>query len=220
VTTAKVESEGAAEAGSPEQERVISIWPNVASLSRLAVAPILIALLAWTSAGGATPAAWVWWTASIIFALGMATDALDGYLARRLDSVTQFGRMIDPLVDKVLTQSALVMLASISMTSQMVPAWAVALILAREVLITGLRGWAEVAGLDFSASPLGKAKTASQTVAILAAFVFAVPGLLDPVLAVTTVFWLVMLAMTLTLLSGVDYCLRLRRAFQSLNMKI
>ncbi len=217
MATADVENEGAAEAVHQELERVISIWPNVASLSRLAVAPMLIALLAWTSAGGATPAAWVWWTAAVLFGFGMATDALDGYLARRLDSVTQFGRMIDPLVDKVLTQSAFVMLASITTTSPMVPAWAVALILAREVLITGLRGWAEASGLDFSASPLGKAKTASQTVAIIAAFVFAVPSLLDPVLAVTVVFTLVMVTMALTLLSGVDYCLRLRRAFQSLE---
>ncbi len=195
-------------------ERQISIWPNVLSLSRLGMAPILVALLAFSSSGSQTPAVWVWWTAAALFGIGMATDALDGYLARRLDSVTQFGRMIDPLVDKVLTQSAFVMLAAMPATAAMVPAWAVALILGREVLITGLRGWAEASGLDFSASPLGKAKTAIQTVAILAAFILSVPGLLEASTAVATVFWLTMLALTLTLGSGIDYCLRLRRAFK------
>jgi len=194
-----------------DDERQVSIWPNVVTLSRLALAPLLVLMLACYATGHDVAAA-VWWLAATVFGIGMATDALDGYLARRLDSVTRFGRMIDPLVDKVLTQSAFVMLAALPETSATVPAWAVALILAREVLITGLRGWAEAEGLDFSASPFGKAKTASQTVAILAAFVVPALAASAPAASATVAFGLVMLALALTLGSGIDYCIRLRRA--------
>ena len=149
-----------------------------------------------------------------IFGVGMATDALDGYLARKLDSVTIFGRMMDPLIDKVLIQSTLILLAVSSWTSSLVPFWAVILIICRETLITGLRGYAEVQQIDFSASKLGKGKTMSQTIAIimiLGGMAVHGPSMID-MLYSEICYWAIILATTLTIISGLDYAIKLRSA--------
>ncbi len=197
-----------------DEERVISPWPNIVSMSRLGAVPlILVFYLLWFD-GFDFPESWAWWAVLTVFGIGMATDVLDGYLARRLDSVTVFGRMIDPLIDKILIQSMLILMAASPWTSALIPSWAVVLILAREVLITGFRGYAEVQDIDFSASPLGKGKTASQTIAILMIFGgFAVHGasMADMVYA-DICFWMMMLATFLTVASGGEYVVRLRNA--------
>ena len=94
------------------------------------------------------------------------------------------------------------------------PVWAVILILAREVLITGLRGIAEVQKIDFSASNLGKGKTMSQTIAIIMILgCLAVHGSsMAEMVYADICFWMVMIATTLTLISGLDYVVKLRKA--------
>ena len=194
--------------------REVSPLPNIVSMSRLVAVPILTFIFVCWGVGDIFPESWFWWVSLTIFSIGMATDALDGYLARKLDSVTVFGRMIDPLIDKILIQTMLILLASSAWTSELVPVWAVILILAREVLITGLRGFAEVQKIDFSASNLGKGKTMSQTIAIIMILGgLAVHGSsMSEMIYADICFWMVMIATTLTLISGLDYIIKLRKA--------
>ena len=197
-----------------DEQRAISPWPNIVSMSRLGAVPlILLIYLLWFDTE-IFPEPWVWWTILAVFGIGMATDVLDGYLARRLDSVTIFGRMIDPLIDKILIQSMLILMATSQWTSALVPSWAVVLILAREVLITGFRGYAEVQDIDFSASSLGKGKTTSQTVTILMILGgFAIHGSsMANMFYAEICFWMMMLATFLTVASGMEYVVRLRNA--------
>lgn len=104
---------------------------------------------------------WSSGVAFIIFALAAFTDWLDGYVARRYELCTNFGRLMDPLADKILVASALICLIPIF------PAWVVVIIIAREFLITGLRLLAVDRGIVLSADLLGKQKTTWQLITIL-----------------------------------------------------
>jgi CDP-diacylglycerol--glycerol-3-phosphate 3-phosphatidyltransferase len=101
--------------------------------------------------------------ALLIFIAASVTDWLDGYLARRLNQITNFGKLMDPLADKVLVASALICLIPL----HALPSWAVIVIIAREFLITGLRQLAASQGVILPADPLGKHKTAWQFITIL-----------------------------------------------------
>ena len=192
----------------------MSPWPNIVSMSRLGAVPILIVIFVYWGNGQFFPDPRFWWIVLGIFSTGMATDALDGYLARKLDSVTIFGRMMDPLIDKILIQSMLILLSVSTWTSNLVPYWAVILIICRETLITGLRGYAEVQQIDFSASRLGKGKTMSQTIAIIMILAgLAIHGAsMQEMLYSEICYWAIMIATTLTVISGIDYAVKLRYA--------
>ncbi len=99
----------------------------------------------------------------IIFIIAALTDALDGYLARSRNLITTLGKFLDPLADKLLTISALILLCSIGK----VPAWILITITAREFIITGFRTLAASSGVTIAASPLGKIKTITQFAAII-----------------------------------------------------
>ncbi|MDD7305825.1 MAG: CDP-diacylglycerol--glycerol-3-phosphate 3-phosphatidyltransferase [Peptoniphilaceae bacterium] len=101
--------------------------------------------------------------AAIVFAIAALTDALDGHLARSRNLVTTFGKFADPLVDKVLTMAAFIVLTQ----SQIIPAWAVIIIIARELIITGFRTIAQMRNITIAASKGGKLKTLSQCFAIV-----------------------------------------------------
>ena len=197
-----------------EEVRKVSPWPNIVSMSRLVAVPILIVIFVFLGDQQIFPDPWFWWVVLGIFSTGMATDAIDGYLARKLDSVTIFGRMIDPLIDKILIQSMLILLSMSTWTSTLVPYWAVILIICRETLITGLRGYAEVQQIDFSASKLGKGKTMSQTIAIIMILAgLAIHGAsMEEMLYSEICYWSIMIATTLTVISGIDYAIKLRSA--------
>ena len=183
-------------------------------MSRLGAVAIRIVIFFYWGNGQFFPDPWFWWIALVIFSTGMATDALDGYLARKLDSVTIFGRMMDPLIDKILIQSMLILLSVSTWTSNLVPYWAVILIISRETMVTGLRGYAEVQQIDFSASRLGKGKTMSQTIAIIMILAgLAIHGAsMQEMLYSEICYWAIMIATTLTIISGIDYALKLRYA--------
>ena len=100
---------------------------------------------------------------AVIFALASLTDFLDGYLARRRKQITWLGQMMDPIADKLLTSAAFISLVQLGAA----PAWMVALIIGREIAITGLRSLAHARGVTIPASRLGKIKMASQVTAIL-----------------------------------------------------
>lgn len=133
--------------------------PNILTLARIAAIPALVILLLFDSR---TTSFW----AAAVFGAAAITDWLDGWLARKWQVVTVLGKFLDPLADKLIVMAALIMLIPL----ERVPAWAVFLILAREMVVTGLRSIASSEGIVISASDLGKYKTIFQMTAI--------PGLL------------------------------------------
>ena len=137
--------------------------------------------------------------AGIVFALAAFTDGLDGYIARRRDDVTTFGKLMDPLADKLLIVAALVSLVALDRLQ----AWIAMVIIARELAVTGLRAVAVEEGVVIAASWLGKVKTALQVAAVIALIAT------DP--APLWVDVLVYVAVAMTLISGADYFLGLRR---------
>ena len=134
------------------------IWnlPNILTLLRIASIPILVSVLF-------SPSKSAGFWAAVIFAIASITDWLDGYLARRMGIVTVFGKFLDPIADKLIVMSALIMI----LPYDRAPAWMVLIILGREIIITGLRGLASTEGIIIPASNLGKFKTIFQIVAIL-----------------------------------------------------
>jgi len=130
--------------------------PNLLTLGRVAVIPLLVVIMLYDSREAG------FWAAAL-FAAAAVTDFIDGWLARKWGVVTVLGKFLDPLADKLIVMAALVML----IPHGRVPAWAVFLLLAREVIITGLRSIASSEGIVIDASDLGKIKTIYQMVAIL-----------------------------------------------------
>jgi CDP-diacylglycerol--glycerol-3-phosphate 3-phosphatidyltransferase len=129
--------------------------PNILTMVRIAAVPIVAVLLMDDSRAGG-----VW--AAAIFGLAAITDAFDGWLARKWEAVTVLGKFLDPLADKLIVMASLIMLIPLDR----VPAWAVLVILSREMVITGLRSIASSEGIVIDASPLGKYKTIFQMSAI------------------------------------------------------
>lgn len=144
-----------------------------------------------------------------LFIVSSATDYADGYIARKYQLITDFGKLMDPLVDKIMTMSAFVCLVSLGS----VPAWAVIIIVSREFLITGLRLMAAVRGKVLAAERLGKLKTIWQIVTIL--FCLVVLAIVDqfggvlnaPAVTSLNVIGLTLIFLTvgLTLWSGISY---------------
>ncbi len=129
--------------------------PNILTLARVAAVPVVLVLLLSDSRVSG-----VW--AAAIFGIAAVTDFIDGWLARKWGVVTVLGKFLDPLADKLIVMVALIMLIPLDR----VPAWAVFMILAREMVVTGLRSIASSEGIVIDASELGKYKTIYQMVAI------------------------------------------------------
>lgn len=130
--------------------------PNQITLARLVLTGIFVAVVA-------LQVPWSWSWAALLFIVGSITDFIDGWLARKWGMVTQFGALMDPLVDKVLTCSAFVILAAAGIQ----PAWVACVVLAREFLITGLRTLAASHGSVLSADSWGKWKTGAQIAVLI-----------------------------------------------------
>lgn len=178
--------------------------PNIVTLFRIACIPLMVVLLL-----SPTREAGFW--AAAVFALASASDWLDGYLARRMGIVTVFGKFLDPIADKLLVTAALVMILPFNR----VPAWIVLVILAREIVITGLRSIASSEGIVIHASDLGKYKTIFQITAIIGLLLHYEYrwffGIDHPLLTVSMhnagMFFL-WIALALTVWSGVDYLVK------------
>lgn len=145
--------------------------------------------------------------ATLIFAIASFTDFLDGYLARRDNLVTNFGKFADPLADKILVCSAMIMLVS---TGEM-PAWAVIIIIAREFTITGFRIIAASENITIAASPLGKFKTVTQLISNILLLtgieIFRPIGM--------AIFYL---AVVFTVISGADYLIKNKKVLDLENI--
>ncbi len=168
--------------------------PNAISIVRILAAPVLIALLL-------SPNQKTSLIAAIIFLAASLTDWLDGYLARRMGVETTFGKFLDPLADKLLIVTCLVMLIPLGR----VPAWMAALIIGREIAVTGLRAMASANGIVIAAERIGKYKTVFQIASVTALLVHYKFWGVD-FQAIGMVFlWI---ALIFTVWSGVGYFVR------------
>ena len=129
--------------------------PNILSLIRILLVPVLVVVLMTRVTNHEVIGVVVFWVASL-------TDALDGYLARRWKQVTTLGKLLDPLADKLLVSGALISLVELNLA----PAWITFIILAREFAVTGLRGIASEEGMTIPAGTVGKWKMGFQVAAI------------------------------------------------------
>lgn len=147
--------------------------PNYLTLARIVIVPLLVVVLL-------TPLAERYLGMSgyalaiVIFLLASFTDILDGHLARRRNQVSNLGKFLDPIADKLLVSAALIVLVE----KHLAPSWAVVVILAREFIVTGLRSVAATEGIVIQAQSIGKLKMWAQCVAIVALLVAGATG--DP----------------------------------------
>lgn len=161
------------------KDGIFAYWPNRITASRFVGSLVLFLLLSLPGMQGAEPGAVVLQVCFWLFIAIAATDFLDGWLARRGGLVTAFGRVADPFVDKVMVLGSMIFLAVMEWSSGWFPAWIVVVVLAREFLVTGIRGYVESLGLEFPADWFGKVKMIIQCVAIgvvMGLFAFDWPG--------------------------------------------
>lgn len=168
--------------------------PNIITLMRMATAPVLVCLMLYSGPLAAALAAGV-------FFLAVVSDFLDGYIARNYGSGSTLGKFLDPLADKVVVMTALIMLAGMARTPR-VPAWMVAILVTREVLVTGLRAIAAAEGLVIGAEELGKYKMTLQAIAIQGLLIHYTYLHIDFFTAGLFVLWI---AMAVSVWSGIDY---------------
>jgi CDP-diacylglycerol---glycerol-3-phosphate 3-phosphatidyltransferase len=170
--------------------------PNTLTLGRIAAIPIIILLLYF-------PNRLSTFIAALFFSAAAITDYLDGYLARQRGLVSSFGKIMDPVADKLLVSSAFVMLVY----HGWVPAWIVCIIIGRELAVTGLRNIIAESGGDVSASWLGKYKTGFQIAAIIPLFLHYDYFNISMTAIGTFFLWG---ALLFTIWSGADYFIRAR----------
>jgi CDP-diacylglycerol--glycerol-3-phosphate 3-phosphatidyltransferase len=172
--------------------------PNALTVIRILLVPVVVvALLDKTHDGDLL--------AAIVFAAASLTDAIDGYIARTRNSITTFGKLMDPIADKLLIIASLVSLVSLGR----VQAWVAMVIIAREFAVTVLRMAATQQGVVLAAGPLGKLKTVAQVATVMA--LIAVTG--HPA-------WLSLLVyatVAITVLSGADVVFGLRRRISEMD---
>jgi CDP-diacylglycerol---glycerol-3-phosphate 3-phosphatidyltransferase len=173
--------------------------PNVLTVFRILLVPVLVAALLSEAGSGDLLAA-------IVFAVASLTDALDGWIARRNRSESTFGKLMDPLADKLLVVAALVSLVALDRLSAVVAM----VIIAREFAVSGLRIAAGQQGVVIPASLLGKAKTIVQIAAVLALIASDDPH-------EVWVLVLVYAMVALTVASGADYFLNFRRRLERVS---
>lgn len=187
-----------------KKEKPLELWniPNLLSIFRLLAIPFVVFFLFF-------PSPLASFMAALIFSLASLTDLLDGYIARQQKTETPIGKLLDPMADKLLITSAMIMLISL----ERIPAWIVVLIVGREIAITGLRGIASVQGIVIAASKWGKAKTVLQSIALIGLLLhYEYLGIDFHLLGMI----LLVIALLITLWSGLDYFLKFYREHQKL----
>jgi CDP-diacylglycerol---glycerol-3-phosphate 3-phosphatidyltransferase len=173
--------------------------PNALTVVRILLVPVVVVALIVESPGGSVIAA-------VVFALAALTDGLDGYIARTRHSVTTFGKVMDPVADKLMVAAALIALVSLDRLA----AWVAMVVIAREFAVSGLRIAAGQQGVDIPSSNLGKAKTFVQVAAVLALIAASDP---DAAWVQALVYSMV----AITVLSGADYFLNFRRKLEEVS---
>jgi CDP-diacylglycerol--glycerol-3-phosphate 3-phosphatidyltransferase len=174
--------------------------PNKLSLFRVIIIPVFV-LFFYLDKMTSEYSIYAYFLAPL-FILASLTDFFDGYIARKYNLVTVFGKFIDPLADKLLVMTALIIL-----TPDYIPYWVTILILAREFIVTGIRLVAVGDGKVIAASKLGKYKTASTMIGLIV--LLLVPYIAGSRELVSDIgLWIIYLGALLTLVSGIDYFLK------------
>ena len=167
--------------------------PNKLTVLRMILVPVFMVLMMFSG---------VWqFLGLLVFIIASVTDWLDGYLARRDNLVTTFGKFMDPLADKMLTTAALLIL----MEKGFISSWVLLIVLGREFLVAGVRLAAVGEGKVIAASMWGKAKTVSQMIAIIASIILINIPNFDAFVIVNVLIWI---STILTLISGADYLIQ------------
>ena len=178
-------------------KREIFNLPNIITLIRISVVPFLFILL--TEPGE-------FWSLilAILFAVASITDMLDGYLARKYNMITTMGKFLDPLADKLIVNTAMILMIPIGR----IPAWIVAITIIRDLIVDGIRSIASSEGLYIQASTLGKQKTIAQLFAVTALMVwYPFFGVNSYIVGMALLY----IALLLTIYSGLDYLVRFYR---------
>jgi len=182
----------------PAGQKDIYNLPNTITMLRLGVIPALFGLLA-------SPGPLMSLILAFLFIVAAATDLLDGYIARRYRIVTTMGKFLDPIADKLIVNTAMILLIPIGR----IPAWIVAIIIIRDFAVDGMRSIASSEGIVIQASKLGKRKTLCQIFAV-SALIIHYPFLGAD--AHTVGMAILFIALFLTLYSGIDYYLKFYRS--------
>jgi CDP-diacylglycerol--glycerol-3-phosphate 3-phosphatidyltransferase len=182
---------------SPAERKIFNL-PNVLTMLRIAVVPALFFLLLSPGETGSLILAG-------LFVLASLTDILDGWVARRYGIVTTMGKFLDPIADKLVVNTAMILMIPIGR----IPAWVAAIIVIRDFVVDGIRSIASSDGIVIAASPLGKQKTVCQAFAVTA-LIIHYPFFGADAHLVGTV--LVYLALVLTVWSGLEYLVSFYRS--------
>ena len=175
-----------------------SQWPIIMTLLRIAVVPVIVILML------LQPKSWplICW---FLFVVASITDWLDGYLARKLNSVSEWGKLLDPIADKVLVSSVLILFIPL----RQIEAIAVIFLINRDMIIGGIRSMAAAKGQILAAGTLGKWKTTVQMIAIPSLFL----GIDYNFLPFQEVgYWGLWLSVVLSLVSGLEYAINFYRS--------
>ncbi len=178
--------------------------PNKITLSRIALIPIIVILLSVRELEIipiANAKLIINIAAAVIFAIASLTDGIDGYIARKYNMVTDLGKFLDPIADKLLVAAAMICLVEL----QEFPAWMAIVIIAREFIVTGLRIVAIGQGIVMAAEMTGKIKTVVQIIAVLIVLFFGNNGWLDPFFGYSLGWWAMLIAALFTIYSGYVY---------------
>jgi len=179
--------------GAAARKTVMLNLPNLLTLSRIVAIPLVVACF-WLDRG------WAQWFSAGLFALACITDWFDGYFARRYHQISRFGRFLDPIADKLLVAAALVMLVK-NGTLADINVLAALIILAREILVSGLREFLAELNVSVPVSQLAKWKTGAQ----MSAITFLLLGDAAPPVIGQVGLALIWVAAVLTLVTGYDY---------------
>ncbi len=178
-------------------KREIFNLPNIITLMRISVVPFLFILL--TEPGE-------FWSLllAILFALASITDMLDGYIARKYNMITTMGKFLDPLADKLIVNTAMILMIPIGR----IPAWIVAVTIIRDLVVDGIRSIASSEGLYIQASRLGKQKTIAQLFAVTSLMVwYPIFGINSYLVGMVLLY----IGLLLTIYSGLDYLVKFYR---------
>ena len=180
----------------PEKREVFNL-PNAISMLRIGVIPVLFFLLL-------SPGKVMSLVIAILFIAAALTDLLDGYIARKYQIVTTMGKFLDPIADKLIVNTAMIMMIPISR----IPAWIVAVIVIRDFAVDGIRNIASSNGIVIQASPLGKRKTLCQIFAVSALMIhYPFIGADAHVVGMVILY----IALILTVVSGTEYFVKFYR---------
>lgn len=176
--------------------------PNTLTLLRVVMIPLFVAAFL---SGGISD-----WITLVLFMLASVTDALDGYIARKKNIVTDFGKLMDPLADKIMVMAAFVCFTYAELLH---PAVTI-LVMAREFIVTGIRTLATSKGKVIAADIWGKLKTVFQDAVIILILVKCAAGMGDASFLGVVIYLCVWIMTVLTIVSGINYCIKNKDIFK------